>query len=205
MADLLIILVLITATLMVAMVLDELNSGIGRKPLAIDLNALGALDWITMDTIEIVRAFGIKEGFHLVIDLITFSSPAGDAGNIITFVADFIRDTTEDPPDSVGLVADIVSRSAIGVWFHIINAANTGVAMTPVDVYNTFAFQDVSGSTDSVMMVWFHQEEGPMDFSQENRAAQIDVRQLTDVQGDAGDQYRQLDDHVNQLFAGSSE
>jgi len=185
------------------MVLDELNTGLGRKPLSIDLNALGALDWVTMDTIELVRAFAIPRDMHLVIDLISFSSPVGDAGNILVFVADFIRDTTEDPPDTVGLVADIVSRSAIGVWFHVINAANTGVAMTPVDIYNTFAFQDVSGSTDSVMIIWFHHEDGPMDFSQENRAAQADVRQLDDIQGDPGDQYRQLDDHVGQLFAGS--
>jgi len=186
------------------MAVDELNKGLGQKPLSIDLLALSAGEWITMDTIELVRAFGIPVDMHLMIDLISFSSPVGDAGNLIIFLADFIRDTTEDPTHT-GLVPDVVTRSAIGVWFHVINAANTGVAMTPVDVYNTFAFQDSNGGTDSVMMVWFHYEPGPMDWSQENRAAQIDVRQLEPVQGDPGDQYRQLLEHVDQIYAGSAE
>jgi len=184
------------------MVLDEYNSERGRKPLSIDLNALSAGDWIVMDTTELVALFGIPPDMHLVIDLLSFSSDAADAGNPFTFVADFVRDDSEDPPDLPGLTPDLPNRAALGVWFHIINAANTAVAMTPVDIYNTFAFQDITGGTGSVLMVWFHHEPEGMDFLQENLDGKVDVRQLEPIQGDPGDMYHQLDAYRNQVYSG---
>lgn len=185
---------------------DPINKFLGRKPLALDLAALGAGDWLVFDTMELVAEFMIPtngQDFHLVIDLISFSSPAGDAGNEIIFAADFVRDDTEDPPDTFGFTADELSRSANGMWVHVINAANTAVAMTPVDIFNTFALQDFSGSTDSVVMFWHHFEEGGMDWSQENAVDDVEVRQIEAIQGEPGDQYFQIDaPRLRQVFLG---
>lgn len=184
------------------MALDEFNRSKGRKPLSVDLETLSAGEWLIFDTTELVAAFDIPVGMHLVIDLISFSSPAGDAGNLLIFAADVVRDATTDPV--TGLVVDTLSHSALGVFFHIINAANTGVAMTSIDIYNTFAVNDISGNTDSVMIFWFHYEEGGMDFSQENREAVLDIRQLEATQGDPGDMFHMLEGVIDQLFTGGA-
>jgi len=181
---------------------DQVNKYLGRKPLSLDLAALGAGDWIVWDTMELIAFFGIPDGMHLVLDLITFSSEAADAGNGFTFAADFVDDDDEDPRADVGLTPDILSRNTRGIWFHVINAANTAVAMTPVDIYNTFALQDAAGGTGSAIIFWFHYEEGGMDFSQENRAQAIEVRQIDDDIG-AGNEYFEVD-FVEDVYIGGS-
>lgn len=181
---------------------DVINVQRGSKPHSLDLAALSANEWIIWDTMELVAFFGIPDGMHLVFDLITMSSPAADANNLIVFAADFVDDDTEDPRADLGLVSDIMTRTGRGVWFHIINAANTAVAMTPVDIYNTFALADVDGNTDSVITFWFHYEDGPMDWTQEQREAQIERRQIEALQGSQGDQYFQIDGTRNQVFIG---
>lgn len=182
---------------------DTVNQFLGRKPLAVDLSGIGAGEWLTWDTFELVAGFDILVGTHLVIDLISFSSPSGDAGNQITFAFDFIDDTEEDPRADLGLVADELRRTGRGIAIHVINAANTAVAMLPVDVYNTLAIQDLAGSTDSVVMFWFHLEPDGMDWSQENRVVEVIVRQIEDLQGDPGDQYFEVD-YVDKIYLGGN-
>jgi len=180
---------------------DEVNQYLGRKPVSIDLGSLSAGDWLVWDTMELVIAFGIPTGMHLVVDAISISSPAGDAGNGIIFAADNVRSELEDPDDGVGFKTNILTRDTRGIFLHTINAANTGVIMTPMDVYNTMSIQDVAGSTDSSLTFWYHFEEGSMDFSQENEALDIEVRIIEPQQGGPGDQFHQIFDGISdQIF-----
>lgn len=178
---------------------DRINRLAGRKPMIFLLD--GSTAAFTFDTPELVIAFGIPVGMHLVIDLITIGAIAADAGNQLNFHFDWERDDTETPVLPSSLLGQLSSRGR-GVLVHIINAANTALAMTPVDVYNTLSILDPSTGT-SVIHFFFHFEEGGMDFSQENQEAEIEVRQIEAIQGNPGDQYFQVDGNTwnRQVFA----
>jgi len=178
---------------------DPVNRLAGRKPLMMILD--GSTESYIFDTTELVVAFGITRGMHLVIDLITIGAIAADAGNQINFHFDTERDDSSVPV--LETPVGVLTALGRGILIHIINAANTTVAMTSVDVYNTLGILDPSTGT-SVIHFFYHLEEGGMDFSQENQEAKIEVRQIEAIQGDPGDQYFQVDPvgHNRQVFIG---
>jgi len=178
------------------MVRDEANRLAGRKPLALVFD--GTKVTYSFDTMALILAFGIPDGMHLVIDLISFGAIAGDAGNQVTFLFDSERDDTDTPVFE--LSSGFLSSDGRGALVHIINAANTAPPMGPVDVYNTLAILDPSSGT-SIVHFFYHFEEGGMDFSQEDQAATIVVRQIEPTQGEAGDQYFSVDIQ-DQIFIG---
>lgn len=173
---------------------DQKNRLTGRKPQILILD--GSKVAYNFDTMALILAFGIPDMKHLVIDLITIGAIAADAGNQLNFHFDWDRDDSADAV--LDTPAGFLTHDGRGVLIHIINAANTTIAMTPVDVYNTLQILDPSSGT-SVIHFWFHFEDGGMDFTQEDQAANIVVRQIEPTQGEAGDQYFSVD-HVDQIF-----
>ena len=171
------------------MPIDPVNRRIGRKPLSFTLNNSNT-EYI-FDTAELVIAFGIPVGMHLVIDLITVAANSADAGNSLSFLFDHERDDTGTP--FIPIIQGRLSNTMRGIIQHVINASLTAIAMTPVDVFNTLGIIDSSVS-QSILHFFYHFEEGGMDFSQENAEAEVDVRQIEAIQGDPGDQYFQVEE-----------
>jgi len=176
---------------------DVVNQTAGRKPLAYAFSS-GASGWHNYDTWELVAAFGIPDGEHLVIDGMSANAIAADAGNTLVFVFDWMRDEEEDPP--LLITPNRLFAAQRALMYHILNSANTSIPMpVPIDVYNTLSINDVQGS-DSILTFFFHTEPPGMDWSQENEEANIEIRQI-DPEPPAGEMFYQVD-VVRQIFHG---
>jgi len=174
---------------------DVVNQTLGRKPLVYGLTNSG---WHNYDTWELVAAFGIPDGHHLVIDGISANAIAADAGNVLVFAFDWMRDEEEDPP--LLITVNALTAAQRSLLYHVLNSANTNVPMpVPIDVYNTLNIFDETGSS-SLLAFHFHTEPPGMDWSQENEEANIQIRQIH-PEPEAGEMFFQVD-VVEQIFHG---